>query len=320
MTRNIIIDTDPGVDDALAIFYALRAQSLPVLGLTTVYGNAPVTTCTDNALNLLAAAGYDAIPVAMGADRPLVQAFHGGAAFVHGDDALGNLHLPAPTQRPLDQHAALFIIDRVRRHPADITLVAIGPLTNIALALRLAPDIAPKIREIVLMGGNAFVHGNVTPAAEANIWNDPEAADIVFSADCPITMLGLDVTEQLKITAAQMDGIAAYDNRRAQFMARAWGMYRQFHITRHAEDCIYSHDSSTITYLLQPDLFTFVQHPVRVELAGLGRGKTWPSLSRADDEGAWAKRRAVNIAVGVQASAAVDLELRYLMMGDDDER
>lgn len=312
--RKILIDTDPGVDDAMAIFYALASPELEVVGLTTVFGNAATPICTQNALRLLEIAGRTDIPVAVGADRPLVRPFEGGAAFVHGDDGQGNvLHLSAPQTTPLNIHAAQFIIEQVERYPGQLTLVPIGPLTNIALALTLKPEIAAQIEAIVLMGGNGFVPGNITPAAEANIYNDPEAADIVFGADCSITMIGLDVTEKIIMSTEQLDYIASIDNPRAQHLAQIVPFYRAFYRDRYGMDAIHIHDSSTITYLLAPELFEVIQRPVRVEMGGqFSRGKTWAGGAHADREGAWTGRRAVNICVGVDSAKAVAMELARL--------
>jgi inosine-uridine nucleoside N-ribohydrolase len=196
LARKIIIDTDPGVDDAMAIFYALASSELDVIGITTVFGNTTTDICTTNALRLLEIAGRTDIPVAAGAVRPLAMPYNGTADIVHGEDGQGNVFLPAPTTKPVPQHAVNFLIDTILQSPEPVTLVPLAPLTNIALMLLHKPDIVKHIREIVLMGGNAYVAGNVTPAAEANIWNDPDAADIVFGADCPVTMIGLDVTGQ----------------------------------------------------------------------------------------------------------------------------
>ena len=184
--RKILIDTDPGIDDAMAIFYALESPELEVVGLTTVFGNAHTDVTTRNALSLLEIAERTDIPVAAGAVKPLAMEYRGPVAFVHGPDGQGGVDLPPPTTAPVDADAAHFIIDTVMSSPGEITLVPLGPLTNIALAMLIEPRLTENVAEIVLMGGAAFVGGNASPAGEANILNDPEAADIVFGADCPI--------------------------------------------------------------------------------------------------------------------------------------
>ena len=173
--RKIIIDTDPGIDDAMAIFLALASPELDVVGLTTVMGNVEVDLATTNALRLLEIAGRSDIPVAEGAGKPIATDFLGTVEFVHGDDGQGNAFLPSPASRPLGISAAEFIVQQARAYPGEITLVPIGPLTNIALALRLEPNLPKLVAGAVLMGGNAFCPGNASPTAEANIRNDPEA-------------------------------------------------------------------------------------------------------------------------------------------------
>ena len=271
--RKIIIDTDPGIDDAMAIFYALASPELEVVGLTTVFGNAHTETCTVNALRLLEIAGRSDIPVAAGARRPLATDFRGPADFVHGVDGQGDAQLGAPTTAPIALDAAHFIVQQVMAAPGEITLVPIGPLTNIALALLLEPDLAANMAGMVLMGGNAFCGGNASPAAEANILNDPEAADIVFGARCPIVMAGLDVTEATTMSADELDRIGTVDNPRAQHLAKILPFYRQFAIRSTGEDVIHVHDSTVISYLLAPHHYTSVQHPIRVDCGhGVGRG------------------------------------------------
>jgi inosine-uridine nucleoside N-ribohydrolase len=311
--RKILIDTDPGIDDAMAIFYALASPELDVVGLTTVFGNAHVETCTENALTLLDIAGRPDIPVAQGAGRPLGQTYPGPAGHVHGDDGAGNLHLPRSQRRPVSADAAHFIISMVMASPGEITLVPIGPLTNIALAMIIEPRLAANLAGIVLMGGNAFCPGNMTPAAEANIANDPEAADIVFGADCPVVMAGLDVTEATMMSTETLASIAEIDNPRAQHLAKIVPFYQAFHAMVGREGGIFIHDSTTITYLLAPQLFTTIECPVRVDCSeGIGRGKTWPATRGSDRHTAWSGRRPMTILTQVDADAAVELELSRL--------
>lgn len=312
MLPQLIIDTDPGIDDTMALFYALSAPEFDITGITTVFGNAPTSVCTTNALRILEIADRRDIPVAAGAQRPLTSIANAFPDFIHGSDGQGNIHLPAPQTEAADQHAVQFLIDAITNAPGEITLVTLAPLTNIAMALLIHPDLAQSIREIVMMGGNAFVPGNATPTAEANIWNDPEAADIVFAADCPITMIGLDVTEKVKMSPAQLDSIGQHYNPRTAHLGRILPFYRAFHRERYGFDGIHIHDSTTISYLLRPDLFKTVRYPICVETLGISRGKTWPALSRSDHEDAWTGRRAVNICVGLDGEAAVEMELDRL--------
>ena len=311
--RKIIIDTDPGIDDAMAIFYALESPELDVVGLTTVFGNAHTSTCTTNALKLLEIAERTDIPVAPGVDAPLAMPYRGPVAFVHGTDGQGDVFLSPPTTSPAAIDAANFIIQTVMNAPGEITLVALGPLTNVAIAMQLEPTLTTHLVEIVLMGGNAFRGGNASPAAEANILNDPEAADIVFGADCPIVMAGLDVTEQTLMTSADISTIARLDNPRARHLAAILPFYQEFYRSRLGIDGIYIHDSSTITYLLAPHLYTWVEYPIRVDIgSSVCRGKTQTATRVSDHEAAWAGRGAVRILTGVDSKAAVALELERL--------
>ncbi|MFN8379148.1 MAG: nucleoside hydrolase [Anaerolineae bacterium] len=309
MPRKIVIDTDPGVDDAMAIFYALKSPELEVLGLTTIFGNAHTDQCTMNALRLLEIAGRPDIPVAGGAPRPLVAPFGGPADFVHGRDGQGNTFLPPPSTSPVGVHAAQFLIDTVMSDPGNVTIVALGPLTNVAMALLLKPDLASHIREIVLMGGSAFVPGNVSPAAEANIHNDPEAADIVFGAGCPVTMVGLDVTMRIQMSAADLDLFGTFSDAPSQHVARIMPFYLDFYRQISGRNEIVVHDSTTITWLLHPELFTVRTLPVRVETEGMSRGKTWPANERMRPGSPWEGRPPVQILVGVNGSEAARIEL-----------
>ena len=309
----IIIDTDPGVDDAMAIFYALASPELEVIGLTTVFGNAHVDVCTGNAQRILDVAGRSDIPVAMGAGRPLASTYRGPADYVHGVNGLADIPLAAPSRPPHALDAAHFIIEQVMAAPGEITLVPVGPLTNIALAMLLQPDLPKHLAGMVIMGGNAFVGGNASPAAEANIINDPEAADIVFGADCPIVMCGLDVTEATVMSSEQIASIAQINNPRAQMAAAILPYYRDFHLSHGGPDGIHVHDSTCISYLIAPQHYRSVQHPIRVDTGhGVGRGKTWPASRHALTASDWAGRRAVTILTEVDAAAVVELELERL--------
>ena len=311
--RKIIIDTDPGVDDAMAIFYALDSPEVEVVGLPTIFGNAHTETTTYNALALLELAGRSDIPVARGADAPLLAVYPGPADFVHGDDGQGNAGIAAPTTSAIAKDAAHFIVDTVMASPGEITLVPVGPLTNIALAMQLEPRLTENVREIVLMGGNAFTYGNATPAGEANIHNAPEAADIVFGASCPITMAGLDVTEKIQMTLDDLARIGRMGNPRADHLARILPFYLTFHAETDGLQGIHVHDSTAISYLIAPDAFTWVEQPIRVDTGdSFSRGKTVASRGHGGWEEPWAGRRAVRILTGADARRLVELELGRL--------
>lgn len=305
MTR-LIIDTDPGIDDAMALFAALASPELDVAGLTTVFGNVTVDVATRNALTLLDVAGRADIPVAPGAAAPLAMDYLGAIPHVHGEDGLGDGgELVAPSRAALDVSAAEFLC----REAPGATVLAIGPLTNLALALRLRPDLDTLVEQVVVMGGNALGPGNATPAAEANMWNDPEAADVVFGARWPVTMVGLDVTHEVVLPGAGIDEVTAQDTATARMLAQAIPLYRDFLEKVSGLDGIYLHDPSAVAYVLAPDLFRTERWPLRVETQGISRGKTWPSLGDTDDAApaAWQGRPLVNVCVGVDAPAVLDL-------------
>lgn len=317
MPQKIIIDTDPGVDDALAIFLALRSPELEVLGLTTVFGNVEVDLATTNALRLLEIAGRSDIPVAKGASSPLLQAFEGPVPHIHGEDGQGNVFLPEPASKPVDQSAAVFIVEQIMRHPGEVTLVPIGPFTNIALALRLEPRIAQHAR-VVLMGGNALEPGNATPAAEANIYNDPEAADIVMGAGWETVMVGLDVTHQTILSDAHIAEIGQMNSGPAQHIAKIVPLYRNFVHSRIGLGGIHIHDSAAVAYAINPEWFQTQDWRVRVDTThGPGRGKTWPAMGRSDrDESArlspWRGRPNVKVCTGVDAEKIVEISLERM--------
>ena len=275
MAEKIIIDTDPGVDDTLAIFYALESKDLEVVGITTIFGNVHTDLATQNALRLIEIAGHSDIPVAQGVEKPLDTPYIGPVPHVHGEDGQGNIHLPPPVGKPVDQSAAEFIVSQVSTHPGEISLVPIGPLSNIALALRLRPQIQDEVKRVVLMGGAALVPGNTNPAAEANIYNDPEAADIVFSANWDITMVGLDVTHKVLMPQNQIDKFANSQKATAQHISKILPFYMDFAHKALGKPGMYLHDSIAIAYMLHPSLFEVQQYPLRVATQGIGRGKTW---------------------------------------------
>lgn len=269
MTRKVILDCDPGHDDAMAIL--LAAKRLDVLGITTVAGNQSLDKVTMNALKVVELAGLTHIPVARGAAYPLVRPPR-YAPEVHGETGLDGPALPPPTARTLDAHAVDFIIDTVMRTDG-VTLVPTGPLTNIALALRKEPRVAARIPEICLMGG-ALTHGNVTAAAEFNIYFDPEAAHAVFTSGIPITMVGLNVTEQVIATPQRRQQLRALGTRVARIAAEMLDFYsgaleRAYGLAGGA-----MHDPLAVAALIDPAVLQFERMHVAIELTGantLGR-------------------------------------------------
>ena len=265
MTRKIIIDTDPGQDDAVAILLALASPELEVAGITCVAGNVRLALTELNARKICELAGRPDMAVFAGCDRPigrdLVTAEH-----VHGKTGLDGADLPVPTMPLQEAHAVDWLIETLRATPAgEITLCPLGPLTNIATALQRAPDIAPKIREIVLMGGGYFAQGNITPSAEFNIYVDPEAARIVFGAGVPLTVIPLDCTHKALTTRARVDAFQNLGNAVGAAVAGLTHFFERFDKEKYGSEGAPLHDPCVIAYLLQPDLFSGRHINVEIE-------------------------------------------------------
>ena len=265
--RKIIIDTDPGQDDAVAILLALASPELDVLGLTAVAGNVPLHLTQKNAMKICELAGKPDTKVFSGAIRPLVRQLV-TAEEVHGKTGLNGPDLPEPTMKLQDQHAIDFIIDTIMREPpATVTLCPLGPLTNIALAMSREPRIVPRIQEIVLMGGGLFEGGNVTPTAEFNIYVDPHAADIVLKCGAPIVMMPLDVTHKALTTAKRIAAFRALGTKVGVATAELLEFFERFDEDKYGTDGGPLHDPCVIAYLLKPELFTGRFINVAVETA-----------------------------------------------------
>ncbi|MFN3823859.1 MAG: nucleoside hydrolase [Pseudorhodobacter sp.] len=264
--RKIIIDTDPGQDDAVAILLALASPAeLEVLGITAVAGNVPLALTAKNARIVCELAGAVDVPVFAGCDAPirrkLVTAEH-----VHGKTGLDGPQLPAPTMQLQAQHAVDFLIETLRREPPQtVTLCPLGPLTNIATALQRAPDIAARIRQIVLMGGAYFEVGNITPAAEFNIYVDPEAADIVFRSGIDLVVLPLDVTHKVLTTGPRVDAFRALGTEVGRMVAEWTDFFERFDKEKYGSNGAPLHDPCVIAWLLRPDLFTGRHINVEIE-------------------------------------------------------
>ncbi|MEM7753432.1 MAG: nucleoside hydrolase [Pseudomonadota bacterium] len=282
--RKIIIDTDPGQDDAVAILLALASPELEVLGLTAVAGNVPLSLTERNARIVCELAGRTDIPVFAGAEAPisrkLVTAEH-----VHGKTGLDGPVLPDPTMPLQDMHAVDFLIETLRREPSgSVTLVPIGPLTNVALALQRAPDIADRIAEIVLMGGAYFEVGNITPAAEFNIFVDPEAADLVLKSGIKLTVMPLDVTHKALTTPTHTEAFHTMGTETGRMVAAWTDFFERFDKEKYGSDGAPLHDPCTIAYLLKPDLFSGRHINVEVEIGSeLTRGMTVADWWRVTD-------------------------------------
>ena len=294
MTIPILLDCDPGHDDAIALLLALASPEVELLGVTTVAGNQTVEKTTVNALRVLELAGRRDVPVAAGAGRPLVREPF-VAAYVHGETGLDGTELPEPQRDPVAQPAVDFLADRV----AGATLVPTGPLTNVALLLASRPEARPE--RIVLMGG-AIAEGNVTPAAEFNVWADPEAAKRVFASGIDLTMVGLDVTHKALVTDQHAERLRAA-GRVGGVVAELLDFYRVFHREVYGFDGSPIHDAVAVAHVMRSDLVETKHLNVEVDTESeLCRGRTVVDLWRRTD-------RNPNAHVGVDIAAARFLEL-----------
>ncbi|XP_052725470.1 probable uridine nucleosidase 2 isoform X2 [Vigna angularis] len=278
--KKIIIDTDPGIDDAMAIFVALNSPEVEVIGLTTIYGNVYTTLATRNALHLLEVAGRTDIPVAEGSHLTLTKGTKLRIAdFVHGADGLGNQNFPPPKGKPIEESAAAFLVRQAKLNPGKVTVVALGPLTNIALAVQMDPEFAKNIAQIVILGGAFAVNGNVNPAAEANIFGDPDAADVVFTSGADILAVGINVTHQVILTR------------------------------------VYLHDPTVVLAAVDPSLVTCIEGVVRVQTSGITRGLTvlFNKQKRFGEIHEWSNKPTVKVAVTVDAPRVMKLVMDRLL-------
>jgi inosine-uridine nucleoside N-ribohydrolase len=276
--HKVIYDTDPGVDDAMALVFQASHPDIQLLGVTSVFGNDTIDATTRNALFLVGRFCGPDVVVAKGGAQPLHQPAPAPIPHIHGSNALGGIVLSPCGDNLLDTRPAYeFIIDTVRQNPGEINLIAVGPLTNLALALLAAPDIQFLVKQVIVMGG-AFgtngVLGNVSPCAEANISADPHAADVVFRAAWTVAALGLDVTEQTVMSTEYLSRLKKHGGTKGQFVWDVSRHYEKFHRESAGLEGIYVHDSSTVAYLLEPDFYKVRVGPVRVVKEGPFAGLT----------------------------------------------
>lgn len=280
--KRVIIDTDPGIDDAAAILLALASPELSVEAVTTVYGNGPVEASTRNALRILQAARRPDIPVHQGVGRPLMREPNPGwASQVHGQDALGDSPTPGSGGSPglpREGHAALEIIQRVKAAPGQISLLALGRLTNIALALALAPELARQVAEIIVMGGAITVPGNVSPVASANLYEDPESAALVYASGAPLVQVGLDVCDRVEISPNQLERIRQSDTPATNLLMSATPCLQSYYRRRGMladPHSVRYNDLPAVAYALDPTLFNVQDLYVTIETQSpLTRGQT----------------------------------------------
>ena len=306
----VIFDTDPGIDDAMALLYLSKLPEVELLGITTVVGNADIATTTRNALFLRQQFGITA-PVIRGAGETLDGVVKPEPVAVHGVNGLGDIAIPEVSEEGLQAGtAAQFIIDTLRKYPGEVTIIAVGRMTNLALALRQDPAIAGLVEQVIIMGG-AFGYqgrsGNLTPAAEANIHGDPVGADEMFAADWPIAVVGLDVTHDIILDNAYLKVLADEVGENGVLLAQISDHYAKFYTNIMGLAGVVGHDLLAVTYLLHPEWFETREGPVVVIRDGIAAGQTiqMPS-SRKGGHPDWAGRRAQQVCIGVDAAKVLE--------------
>ncbi|KAK9196783.1 hypothetical protein WN943_004914 [Citrus x changshan-huyou] len=351
----LIIDTDPGIDDSMTILMAFQTPELEILGLTTIFGNVTTEDATRNALTLCEMAGCPGVPVAEGSPEPLkicimsagqdfLSSFFelfflqviwhplvivakvtvvflekGGkprvAEFAHGSDGMGNISLTPPKAKKCDKNASEFLVDKVSEYPGEVSILALGPLTNLALAIKRDSSFASKVKNIVVLGGAFFALGNVNPAAEANIYGDPEAADVVFTSGANIAVVGINITTQVKLTDADFLELRQSKGRYVQLLGDMCKFYRDWHVKSDGVHGIFLHDPVSFVALVRPDLFTFKKGVVRVETQGICMGHTLmdQGLKRWNVSNPWTGYSPVSVAWTVNVDKVLNYIKRLLM-------
>ncbi|MCK8779312.1 nucleoside hydrolase [Rhizobium sp. NTR19] len=275
MVEKIIIDTDPGQDDALAILLALASPELEVLGIVAAAGNVPLSLTTVNIRKVCELAGRSDVKVFAGCSQPMAGPLV-TAEYVHGATGMDGADLPDPTMRLQEQHGVDFIIDTLMREPAGtVTVCTLGPMTNLGQAITKAPEIATRIKRVVLMGGGCFEGGNITPAAEFNIYVDPEAAAVVFASGAPIVVMPLDVTHKTLTTRPRVEAFKAIGGQLAEVLVGWLDYFERFDVAKYGSDGGPLHDPNVIAYLLKPELYSGRHCNVEIEVnSPLTRGMT----------------------------------------------
>ncbi|KAL3532073.1 hypothetical protein ACH5RR_005594 [Cinchona calisaya] len=313
--HKLIIDTDPGIDDSMAILMAFQSPDLEVLGLTTIFGNVSTEDATRNALLLCEIAGYPGVPVAEGSPEPLKGGKPCIADFIHGSDGLGNLFIPPTKSKKIEKSASEFLVDKVSEFPGEVSILALGPLTNLALAVKRDSSFASKVKRIVVLGGAFFTLGNVNPAAEANIYGDPEAADVVFTSGANIDIISINITTQVKMTDADLDELKLSNGKHAQFVCKMCKFYRDWHVESEGVYGIFLHDPVSFVALVLPDLFTYKKGVVRVETQGICEGHTLmdEGLKTWNSSNPWTGYSPISVAWTVDADEVLSYIKNNLM-------
>ncbi len=302
----IIIDTDPGVDDAFAFLLALASPEIKLEALTTTQGNVTLKRATRNALSVLELAHAGHIPVVSGSMFPLVQPLRVSAS-VHGESGIGNSKLPEPRAKPVPGHAVDYLIERVLAEPKEISIFPIGPLTNIALAIRKEPRFASAVKELVIMGGAILESGNITPLAEFNIYVDPHAAHIVFHSGIPITLIPLDVTHKCLLKLEHVERLMKIDSPIPRFIKDAIEVYLKFSFER-GFDGVALHDPLTLATIIAPDLLSLKEYYIDVDISGgVSMGKTF-----ADVFNVMQKPANMKVAMNVRGEDFIELFLQRM--------
>jgi len=300
--KRIIIDTDPGIDDSLAILLALASPEISLEGLSVVHGNCSLQQATKNGLSILELANAENIPLAVGCELPLVQPSL-LAAETHGDTGLGYAKLPEPRSKPTVQHGSDFLIEKIMSNPGEFTLVAIGPLTNVALAIRKEPGMVGALKEIIIMGGAIRHEGNTTALAEFNTYVDPHAAHIIFHAGIPTTLVPLDVTYQCILMAPDVERLLKIDSPIPQFIRDATGFYMEYHDSYQGiKGCV------MLALTFAPALCDFEELYVDVDISGgVSMGKTFADFYNYDK-----KPTNMKVALGVHPRDFIELFLERM--------
>lgn len=305
--KNIIIDTDPGIDDAIAILFALKLEEIELKAITTVAGNVAVEKCTKNALRILELVGRTDIPVVEGACKPLVKRLR-TAEYVHGIDGLGNTNLADPTNKPLNTDAVDFLVETILKTRDPITIVPIGPLTNIALSLIKEPKIANKIDEIIFMGGTAGSYGNVTPLAEANVYCDPHSAKIVLQSGISTTMVGLNVTQKPLVLKKHLKKIYQKKSPISEFIIKILNHYIVVHKKFFKIDGCAIHDALAVAVAINRNIVKTKKLYVDIEVnEGLTQGATI-----VDYYGVLGKESNIEVCVDVDSELFLNILLSNL--------